>query len=132
MSIIILYLATAAVFLIADAVMLRAVVKPLFESYVGPLMLESPRLVPAVVFYLFYVAGLVWLVSLPALRNGVPGQALVNGAILGALAYGTFEFTSYAILRDWNVRMVLTDTIWGTVLTGMSAWLGVLAVRALT
>lgn len=129
MNILILYVVTAAVFLIADAVMLRAVMKPLFESHIGPIMLESPRFGPAGVFYLFYVAGLIWLVSLPALRGGVPGQALLNGAILGAVAYGTFEFTSYAILRDWNFRMVITDTVWGTVLTGVSAYAGVLAVR---
>ena len=47
----------------------------------------------ALVFYLFYVAGLIWFVSLPALRAEAPAQAALGGAFLGALAYGTYEFT---------------------------------------
>ncbi|WP_226780453.1 DUF2177 family protein [Oceaniglobus trochenteri] len=130
MQIIIAYIATAAVFLAADAVMLRMFMKPLFEKHLGDAILESPRLGAAVVFYLFYVAGAVWLVSLPALRDGVPTQALVNGAILGALAYGTYEFTSYAVMRDWSLEQVIVDGLWGTVLTGTSLWAGVMVARA--
>lgn len=124
------YGVTALVFLAADAVMLRSVMKPLFEKHLGDAILGSPRLGAAVVFYLFYVAGAIWLVSLPALREGLPVQALINGAILGALAYGTYEFTSYAVMRDWSLEQVVTDTIWGTVLTAVSIWIGVLAARA--
>ena len=46
-----------------------------------------------------------------------------------ALAYGTFEFTAYAILAPWALRMVITDTLWGTVLTGFAAWAGVVLTR---
>jgi len=124
------YIVTSVVFLAADAVMLRTVMKPLFVKHLGDAILETPRMDAAVVFYLFYVAGAVYLVSVPALRDGAPVQALVNGAVLGALAYGTYEFTSYAVMRDWSLQQVVTDGLWGTVLTGVSVWLGVLAARA--
>lgn len=124
------YVVTATVFLAADAVMLRTVMKPLFEKHLGDAILDSPRLGAAVVFYLFYVAGAIYLVSLPALRADLPVQALINGAILGALAYGTYEFTSYAVMRDWSLEQVVVDGLWGTALTGVSVWLGVLAARA--
>ncbi len=74
----------------------------------------------------------LWLVSLPALREGAPSQALVNGAVLGALAYGTYEFTNFATLRDWSWQMVLTDVSWGIVLTAVSAWAGVVIARVWT
>ena len=67
--------------------------------------------------------------SLPALRAGAPAQALVNGAILGALAYGTYEFTNLATLRDWSWQQVVVDGRWGTALTGAAAWAGVVAAR---
>jgi len=124
------YVVTSVVFLAADAVMLRAVMKPLFEKHLGDAILDSPRLGAAVAFYLCYVAGAVYLVSLPALRADLPVQALINGAILGALAYGTYEFTSYAVMRDWSLEQVVVDGLWGTALTGVSVWLGVLAARA--
>lgn len=124
-----LYLATLATFLILDAVMLTLVMKPLFTAHIGPLMAEPIRLAPAALFYAGYIAGLVYLVSLPALRDN--GAVILPAAIIGAMAYGTYEFTSYAIMRDWHWSMVATDTLWGSVLTAASAWVGVQAARAL-
>ncbi|SES31569.1 Uncharacterized membrane protein [Tranquillimonas rosea] len=130
MQVIVLYISTAVVFLAADAVMLRTVMKPLFEAQLGDAVLDSPRMAPAAVFYMFYVAGLLWLVSWPALRADAPMQALLNGALLGALAYGTYEFTSFAVMRDWSWKQVVIDGLWGTALTGVSAWAGVMIARA--
>jgi uncharacterized membrane protein len=129
MQIVTLYLSTSIVFLVIDAVMLGLVMKPLFLRHIGPLMADPIRVVPAGLFYAAYVGGLLYLVSLPALRDGAP--LILPAAILGALAYGTYEFTSYAILRDWHWSMVLTDTLWGAVLTAFSAWAGVAITRQL-
>ena len=126
-----LYLITAVIFLAVDAVMLSLVMKPLFQRHLGDAMRDSPMLLPAAGFYLAYVAGLVFLVSAPALRAGDVGQALVHGAILGAMAYGTYEFTSMAVMKDWSWAMVATDTLWGALLTGGSAALGVWLVMRL-
>jgi uncharacterized membrane protein len=130
MQIATLYLSTAIIFLVLDALMLGLVMKPLFTRHIGPLMIEPIRYVPAAAFYAAYVAGLIYLVSLPALKTGAP--VLIPAMIIGAMAYGTYEFTSYAIMRDWHWQMVATDTIWGTVLTGLSAWGGVMITRAFT
>lgn len=130
MQIATLYATTAIIFLVLDAIMLTLVMKPLFSRYIGALMIEPIRSIPAAAFYAAYVAGLLYLVSLPALKTGAP--VLIPAMVIGAMAYGTYEFTSYAILRDWHWTMVATDTIWGTVLTGLSAWGGVAITRALT
>jgi uncharacterized membrane protein len=130
MQIATLYLSTAIIFLVLDAIMLGLVMKPLFTRHIGPLMIEPIRYIPAAAFYAAYVAGLIYLVSLPALKTGAP--VLIPAMIIGAMAYGTYEFTSYAIMRDWHWQMVATDTIWGTVLTGLSAWGGVMITRAFT
>lgn len=129
MQIAVLYLATFGTFLVLDAIMLTLVMRPLFAAHIGPLLAEPIRLAPAALFYAAYVAGLLYLVSLPALRGGSP--LILPAAIIGAMAYGTYEFTSYAIMRDWHWTMVVTDTAWGTVLTAVSAWVGVQAARAM-
>ncbi|HSF63709.1 MAG TPA: DUF2177 family protein [Paracoccaceae bacterium] len=130
MTLLILYVSTALVFLVLDAIMLTLVMKPLFARHIGPMLAEPVRLAPAAVFYLAYVAGLVWLVSLPALRTGAP--VLLPAAIIGAMAYGTYEFTNYATLKGWHPAMVAVDLTWGTCLTALSAWAGVTLTRALT
>lgn len=124
-----LYLITAVIFLGLDAVMLKTVMRPLFETRLADQLLEEPRLLAAALFYMAYVAGLLWFVSLPALEAGKPLQALVNGALLGAMAYGAYEVTNYAVLRAWSPLMVAVDMTWGTVLTGVSAMAGVWILR---
>jgi uncharacterized membrane protein len=128
MPVIVLYLATLGAFLVLDAVMLTLVLQPLFVEHLGPLLAQPFRAGPAAVFYLGYIAGLVYLVGWPALREGRP--VLLPAAVIGAMAYGTFEFTGYAILAAWHWSMVAVDVTWGTVLTAVSAWAGVRVARA--
>lgn len=129
---ILLYISTAIVFLALDVVMLKKVMYPLFSANIGPMMLEDLRMGPAAVFYLFYVVGLVWFVSIPALNVGSIAQAFFAGAVLGALAYGTYEFTNFATLKGWTAQMVMVDVIWGAVLTGTSAAVGVAVTKYFT
>lgn len=126
-----LYAVTALVFLGLDAVALRLLIKPVFERHIGDWLLDSPKIGAAAVFYLFYVAGVLFFVSLPALEAGGWPRALWTGAFLGAVAYGTYEFTNLATLSRWSWTMVATDLVWGTVLTGVSAAVGVAVIRAL-
>ena len=130
MQIAILYSATVVIFLGLDAVMLKLHMQPLFQRHLGDSLLDSTRFGPAAVFYAAYIAGVLYLVSYPALRSGT--ALVVPAAIIGAMAYGTYEFTSYAIMKDWSPVMVATDVIWGTVLTAVSAWGGVAITRAMT
>ncbi len=131
MQVLTLYATTAAIFLILDAIMLNTVIAPLFREHLGDAILDSPRVVPAAVFYLFYVGGLLILVSWSAYQDGDVLRALWQGALVGAMAYGTYEFTNYATLEAWHPRMVITDGLWGTVLTAVSAAGGVWATRAI-
>lgn len=130
MQTLILYAITAVIFLGLDAVMLKLHMQPLFQRALGDQLLTDIRIVPAGLFYLAYVAGLIYLVSLPALKTGSP--IVIPAAIIGAMAYGTYEFTSYAIMKSWSPILVANDLAWGTVLTAFSAWAGVAITRALT
>jgi uncharacterized membrane protein len=131
MSILVLVVATGLIFLIADAIMLPTVIKPLFERHIGDSLLGGIRPLPAILFYVLYVTGILWFAGWPALRDGTPTTALVNGAMLGLVAYGTYELTSWTVMRDWHPSMVAVDMAWGTALTALSAWGGVMIARAI-
>ena len=109
MSLIILYTATALVFLALDVVMLKRVLHPLFSKHIGHMMLDAPKMGAAGIFYLLYVAGIVFFVALPAANGGSMLQAFVAGLILGAMAYGTYEFTNFATLKGWRRRIIETE-----------------------
>jgi uncharacterized membrane protein len=130
MQLVILTAVTGLVFLVADAIMLSSVIKPLFQKHLGEGLLDGLRLPAAILFYVLYLFGMVWFAGLPGLREGV-GTAALNGALLGLVAYGTYELTSWAVMKNWHPAMVATDLAWGTVLTAGSVTAGVLAARLL-
>ena len=122
---------TALVLLAADAVVIPFVMRPLFATALGVSMLDELRLGPAVLFYAIHVFGLIWFAGVPALRDGNPKSAFINGAALGFVAYSCYEMTSWTIMRDWHGGLVLTDVAWGTFVSGFSAMSGVIAARHL-
>lgn len=132
MQITVLYASTLLVFLALDILGITQIIRPIFERHVGDLLADPFRVVPAAVFYAAYIAGLLYFVSLPALAEDRPVKALIGGALLGLMCYGTYEFTNYATLRDWSMQQVVTDTLWGGFLTGFSAWAGLTVTRWLT
>lgn len=129
---VIAYIVTVLVFLGIDFVWLTKVATKFYSSQLGDLLLEKPKLGAAAGFYLFYVVGIVFFAVLPALRGGGVTTALLNGALLGAVAYATYDMSNYATLKNWSLTVVVVDIAWGTVLTGVSAGLGFWITRALT
>ncbi len=127
----VLFLTTSVVFLIADAVMLRTVIQPIFKEHLGQGLIDGVRFGPAVLFYLVYMIGILWFAGYPALRSGQPASAALNGALLGFVAYGTYELTSWSVMRDWHPSMVAVDWAWGTALTALAAWGGVILASLL-
>ena len=123
------YLATSIVFFALDYVWLTRVATSFYRGQIGPLMLEQPRLGVAALFYIFYVLGIVVFAVIPAVKADSVMTAAVLGAMLGLVAYGTYDITNYATLRSWTIPMVLVDITWGAVLTGVSAASGFLILR---
>lgn len=74
--------------------MLSTVMQPLFAQHLVQTLRDGIRPLPAVLFYFIYMAGVVWFAGWPALREGTPVTALVHGAVLSFVAYGTYELTS--------------------------------------
>jgi uncharacterized membrane protein len=130
MDILLLLVVTGGIFLVGDAIMLPKVIKPLFERHLGNAILSKPRPAPATLFYVVYVAGVIWFAGLPAFTAGAPALAILNGALLGVVAYGTYELVSWTVMRDWHPSMVAADMTWGTFLSAVSAWGGVAAALA--
>lgn len=123
------YAGALVAFLAIDAVWLGFIAAEFYRDRLGHLMGDTPDMVTAAVFYLFYICGVVYFAILPALRIGSLRMATLNGAALGFVAYGTYDFTNYATLRDWPPQVVAVDLAWGTVLTAAAATAGYIAAR---
>ncbi len=123
------YVASLITFLVIDAIWLGVVAKKFYAEQLGDLMRPDILFVPAGIFYLLYSAGIVLL----AVRPEQPGLSLWNvaayGAVVGFIAYGTYDVTNIATLKDWPVPMSVVDLIWGTTISAIVAIAGALAAR---
>lgn len=103
MPYVIAYISTAVVFFALDYLWLTRIAIGFYREQIGNLMLASPNFAAAGVFYLFYVVGVVYFAVMPAVSAGSAVTALVNGALLGLLAYGTYDMTNLATLDRKSV-----------------------------
>jgi uncharacterized membrane protein len=105
------------------------VMLPTYRHGLGGLLTATPQLAPAVVFYLLYATGVVALVVLPGRLVHRWSAIAARGALLGLVAYGTYDLTNQATLRDWPAWLTVLDMAWGTLLTAAAAMLAHAASR---
>jgi uncharacterized membrane protein len=114
---------TLATFLALDAVWLGVVARDLYRAQIGHLLAPGVRWGAAILFYLLYIVGVVVLVVLPNARGPLPRTAAL-GALLGVVAYATYDLTNLATLARWPLGVTLADLAWGAIVTGATAAAG--------
>ncbi|RBH43322.1 DUF2177 domain-containing protein [Pseudomonas sp. MWU13-2860] len=120
------YGTTLVAFLLLDGIWLGVLMAPTYRELLGSLMIEKPLRLPAAVFYCLYVFGCVQFVVLPAVSLQ---WAATRGALLGLVAYGTYDLTNWATLRGWSVQVSLMDWAWGAFATAVACTVGFLAAK---
>lgn len=120
---VVLYLTTLIVIIPLDFLFLGILAKGFFTSQVGD-MLGDIRPLPAILFYLLYVAGVLIFVSAQAAATWP--STLLYGALFGLFCYATFDLTSLALLKHWTWPVAALDIGWGAVVTAVSSTAGLL------
>ncbi len=109
-----------------DGIWLGVVANKFYRQEIGVIMRSSPLsdpkiLASIVMVYLLMISGILYFIVLsPAASSGV----FLKGALLGLVVYGVYDFTNYAILKDWTFKVLVADVLWGVFLCGMIAQVG--------
>lgn len=48
---------------------------------------------------------------------------LLDAFLLGVCIYGVFEFTNYATISKWPLKLVIIDTLWGGILFSLTTFI---------
>lgn len=129
MQMVIAFVVAAIVFGGLDALWLGWAGPNLYRPALGDLLAPTFRLAPAGMFYFAYLGGMVWFAIRPGIASGLPAAAL-NGALLGALCYATYDFTNQATLARWPGYVTAIDVCWGAFATMTAAVAATYAARA--
>jgi uncharacterized membrane protein len=117
------YFAGLIVFLALDAIWLT-VMAPSYRAVMGDMLAADIRVVPAVLFYVVDMLGLIIFVVRPGRRQGA-GWVLAHGALFGLFTYATYDLTNYAVLKNWDLTLTIEDVVWGMVIStivSLVAW----------
>ena len=114
------FIVVALIFAVIDAVWLK-LSSGFYKREIGGLLLEKPNFPAAIIFYAIYVIGIVAFAVMPALNENSGAVAAGYGALLGLVAYATYDLTNLATLKNWSQKVVIIDMLWGTVVTALSA-----------
>ncbi|MFN7261176.1 MAG: DUF2177 family protein [Cyclobacteriaceae bacterium] len=113
-----LYLIALPIFFIVDMIWLGVLAKNFYKNQIGFLMKPDVNWAAAIIFYLLFLVGVVLFVIEPALEKKDLMFALSRGALFGLITYATYDLTNLATLKDWPLKVVVVDIIWGAVLSG--------------
>jgi len=67
------------------------------------------RLVGAIIVYLLLAVALYYFIV-------KPGLSVWKAGLLGLVIYGTFDFTNYAMFKNYDLKIAIMDTVWGSLL----------------
>jgi len=123
MSRVLSYGISSVVMLTLDLLWLGVVAAPLYARTIGPLLRPQPNLVAAALFYLVYLVGVNELVIHAGVEPSRTARVSARGALLGFVAYSTFDLTALAVLAGWSPLVTAVDIAWGTLLTAATAGL---------
>ena len=105
-----LFIISLFIFIGIGFVWLGLVAPEFYQAQFGHLMAETTNIAAAGVFYVLFVAVLVYFVLEPAVDTGTIRDGLVRGTLFGLVSYATYDLTNFATLRDWP--LLVTIRIW--------------------
>lgn len=91
-----------------------------YKKELAHLFASSFSIYPALVFYPLYALGIVFLVFSPLSKTDASLYIVfLTGALLGLVAYGAYDLTNQATLREWPLLVTIVDMVWGSFVTGL-------------
>lgn len=106
------YATAAATFGALDAAWISQVALPLYRDGAPHLLADDLDPAPALVFYPLFLAGMNYFAIRP--EHNLPlRRRLVDAALFGGIAYGTYGFTVKAVMKDVPWKVALADVAWG-------------------
>jgi uncharacterized membrane protein len=128
----VLYFSTLAVCFGIDLIWLGLMNSRFYKPQLAGLMSNKVNWLPAILFYVVFVIGLLLLVVLPAVDHGSWIRAMLLGGLFGMVAYATYDLSNLATIKNWPVVVTIVDIVWGTTLSAILALISYFIAKALS
>lgn len=116
------FIAVLVPMLILDGIWLAVIAKSFYAKHLGAIMTQNPVWIAAILFYLLYAVGVTYFIVAPAVAGSLSWYVvLLRGALLGLVAYATYDLTNHATVVNWPTIITIVDMVWGATITGVTS-----------
>ena len=70
----------------------------------------------ALLCYIFLIYGLYYFII-------KDNKSIKDAFLLGIIEYGVYELTTKSLLKNWNYKTVIIDTLWGGILFSLTTYI---------
>jgi uncharacterized membrane protein len=108
------YLLAAIIFVILDGIYLN-LVKDVFNKQIKSIQGSDIQInyIYTAITYIFLIFGLNYFII-------QKNRSVKDAALLGLTIYAVYEFTNLSLFKNWSLFIAIIDTIWGTLLYGLT------------
>jgi uncharacterized membrane protein len=85
----------------------------------------------AILFYLLFILGILVIVVLRGLKSGSMCHALLCAALFVLINYAPCDLTNLTTIKDWPVMISVVEMAWGTTLSVIISYAGLMIGRQL-
>jgi uncharacterized membrane protein len=127
-----LYALTVPVFFAVDIIWLGFIAKKFYRNNLGFILSPDVNWSAAISFYLLYIVGIIIFAVVPAIEKDSLGKALLWGSLYGFFTYATYDLTNMATIKNWPLKVVMVDILWGVFLCSIVASISFLIAKWLS
>ena len=127
-----LYALTVPVFFVIDLIWLGLVAKNFYRNNLKSIISPEVNWAAAVIFYLVYISGIIFFAVRPAVNKNSLAEAILLGGLFGFFTYATYDLTNMATIKEWPLKVVVVDILWGTCLCVLVAGFSFLIARQIS
>ena len=132
-----IYVITAAAYVLIDFIWLGVIMSGFYKSQLGLLARRvgeslAPIWWAAIIVYLIVPIGIIIFVLPKVAGTGSIWPVILWGFLFGVITYGVYDLTNYAILKDWPVKFMVVDILWGGVVCAIISYIAAFANKLLS
>jgi len=111
LKILVVYFSALVAFFAIDMLWLGVISKNFYARQLGHLLSPKVHWPPAIIFYLLFVAGILFFAVVPGIEAGSLAKTALMAALFGLFCYATYDLSNLSTLKNWPLLVNIPDQI---------------------
>ena len=119
------FMISLLVIAIIDIPVLSQIMYPMWKKMIFNIQKKKLVINKLYAFVAYLLLALsISIFSIPHIRKTeIIKDSIFYGGLLGIIIYGIFDFTNLALLKKYNLKVGIIDTLWGGLLLSLSSYI---------